>query len=93
MAYLEYYTKNKFLWGKIYLGDLFSKKVTKRRPIWAKSLLWRLSILKGDPFGNTAFGDEGTLNVEEFQKTTLRIPELSIHKDHSEVSMKPNPAI
>ena len=45
--------KNKFLWGNIYLGDLFSKKVTKRRPIWAKSLLWRLSILKGDPFGNT----------------------------------------
>ena len=40
--------------GKIYIGDLFSKKVTKRRPIWAKSLLWRLSILKGDPFGNTA---------------------------------------
>ena len=41
--------------GKIYIGDLFSKKVTKRRPIWAKSLLWRLSVLKGDPFGNTAF--------------------------------------
>ena len=39
------------------------------------------------------FGDEGTLNVEEFQKTTLGIPELSIHKDHSEVSIKPNPAI
>ena len=39
------------------------------------------------------FGDEGTLNVEDFQKTTLGIPELSIHKDHSEVSMKPNPAI
>ena len=39
--------------GKIYIGDLFSKKVTKRRPIWAKSLLWGLSILKGDPFGNT----------------------------------------
>ena len=39
--------------GKIYIGDLFSKKVTKRRPIWAKSLLWRQSILKGDPSGNT----------------------------------------
>ena len=41
--------------GKNFLGDLFSKKVTKRRPIWAKSLLWGLSILKGDPFGNTAY--------------------------------------
>ena len=47
--------------GKIYIGDLFSKKVTKRRPIWAKSLLWRLSILKGDPFGNTALYGGGLL--------------------------------
>ena len=38
-------------------------------------------------------GDEATNNAGEFRKTTLSIPEQSIHKDHSEVSMKPNPAI
>ena len=41
---------------KNYLGDLFSKKVTKRRPIWAKSLLWRQSTLKTKNFGHLYFG-------------------------------------
>ena len=54
--------------GQIHIGDLFSKKVTKRRPIWAKSLLWRLSILKGDPFGNTAMY---TIMVYQTQNFTL----------------------
>ena len=55
--------------GKKFLGDLFSKKVTKRRPIWPKSLLWGLSILKGDPFGNTAL--VGRVNIVGHDVTYL----------------------
>ena len=68
--------------GQIHIGDLFSKKVTKRRPIWAKSLLWRLSILKGDPFGNTGLANRGRNSLWLSAKTVS----IFIKADRSETA-------